>query len=461
MLGFPTDDRDRAAALAASDARLNARWDACASTGRDFIRRGDFARAFARRNGVGSSDRAAVWAAWSGARARREAEVGTRKMMSWAERVAEAAAGESQCRASFEQIDLDLPRTFPEHERFREPDGDALVPLRRVLRVLAVDCAATCGYVQGMNYVAGFFLLVYDGVEGGEEDAYWTLRCVVEDMFPGYFEPGLKPLRADLEELDRRFSIVCPEAHAKLESLGLPVKYFTARWLMCGLIGCAAAPTVLRVWDLIFVDSDRSPRETLMRCCLAMLALQAPFVRAAEDMNASVTAIREAGWTIDNVDAYLQRVADLREQVFPEKLEASQVVAATPSRKRTRYEPPPTPVRAAMTPVANNLYASLVSFFSPTPSKAPTDIPPSARAHGLAPKRLWSFEDKPLRKTPPMSGFRHRENAGDGNEDTQEVEMSTPSRKRAKTTSTYVNSPLEVARKTPLKSPARSPLMMR
>lgn len=460
MLGFPTDDADRAASLTASDARLNARWNACASTGRDFIRRGEFARAFARRNGVGSNERAVMWAAWSGARVRRERAAETMQMASWTERVAEASAGESRCRESFEQIELDLPRTFPEHERFREPDGDALAPLRRVLRVLAVDCASTCGYVQGMNYIAGFFLLVYDGIEDGEENAYWTLRCVVEDMFPGYFEPGLKPLRADLEELDRRFSIICPEAHAKLDSLGLPVKYFTARWLMCGLIGCAAAPTVLRVWDLIFVDSDRSPRETLMRCCLAMLALQAPFVRAAEDMNASVAAIREAGWTIDNIDAYLQRVADLREQVFPEKSEAPQV-AATPSRKRTRYEPPPTPVRAAMTPVANTLYASLVSFFSPTPIKAPTNAPPSARANGLAPKRLWSFEDKPLRKTPPVSGFRHRENAGTEDADTQEVEMSTPSRKRARTTSTYMNSPLEESRKTPLKSPARSPLMMR
>ena len=194
-----------------------------------------------------------------------------------------------------------------------------------------------------------------------------------------------------MEELDYRFSRVSEEAHDKLQSMGLAVKFFTARWLMCGLVGCAAAPIVLRVWDLLFVDADRKPRETLLRCSLAILALQAPFICAAEDMNASVECIREAGSTIDNIEAYLQRVSDLRGRHFPSKpVEAPTV--ATPSRKRTRYEPPPpTPARAAMTPVGNTLYASLISFFSPTPNKPSTATPSTARASGLAPKRLWSF----------------------------------------------------------------------
>ena len=195
-----------------------------------------------------------------------------------------------------------------------------MVRLRRVLRAAARTSAKTSGYVQGMNYLAGFLLCVYDGEhEDDEECAYWVLRCVTEDMFPGYFEPGLKTLEGDLEELDYRFSRASEEAHGKLQSMGLAVKFFTARWLMCGLVGCAAAPIVLRVWDLLFVDADRQPREALLRCSLAILALQAPFIRAAEDMNASVECIREAGSTIDNIEAYLQRVSDLRGRHFPSK----------------------------------------------------------------------------------------------------------------------------------------------
>ncbi|CEF98807.1 Rab-GTPase-TBC domain [Ostreococcus tauri] len=462
-LGFPDDEKSRDfwTSLRASDARLTRKWENFTASGRDVGRRGELTRAFARQNGLGGDGRRALWVQWSGARTKR-ARDGDGGYGGRLERSNEVENG-GDVRECFEQIDLDLPRTFPEHERFREPNGDALAPLRRILRAFAMDKGAS-GYVQGMNYLAGFFLMVYGVDAAGEEDAYWTLRCVVEDLFPGYFEPGLKALRADLDELDRRYSIVSPEAHAKLESMGLPVKYFTARWLMCGLIGCAATPTVLRVWDLVFVDSDKQPRETLMRCSLAMLALQAPFMCAAEDMNSCVACIREAGWMVDNIDAYLHRVSALREQTFP--ITSRNRTAATPSRKR-RYEPPPTPARAAMTPVGNTIYASLVSFFSPTPSKQSVPAPASTRTTGMAPKRLWSFEDKPLRKTPPTSGFRRIDD--ENGAETDEIEMSTPKRKRVKESSNayatsplFAKSPLGVKKKrTPMKSPRKSPLSVR
>ena len=302
--------------------------------------------------------------------------------------------------------------------------GDALPALRRVLRATATSAAA--GYVQGMNYLGGFLLLVMET----EEDAFWTLHVVVDVMFAGYFTEGLKSLRADLDTLDHRFRCVSSEAHAKLESMGLAVKYFTARWLMCALIGCASVPIVLRVWDLIFVDADREPRETIMRSSLAILALQAPWIRAAEDMSSSVECIREAGSTIDNIEAYLQRVSLLREMHFPSKPAPAPAVTPTSRKRTSRYEPPPTPARAAMTPVANTLYASLVSFFSPTPSKTAVSTP---RASGLAPKRLWSFEET----------------------------QATPKRTRVEAdgSGSHAQSSMFAKSKTPLKSPARSPLL--
>jgi len=441
-LGFPVDDVEVSRALRASDARLNRKWDgAIVDSGRkcrdDDGRPGDFVRAFARANGIGRSSRRALWFAWSGGEAKRATAM-ERGEETYAAATARDRAeedgdddgddrGEKQSwRRCFEQIDLDLPRTFPEHENFQE-GGDGLVRLRRVLRAAARTSTKTSWYVQGMNYLAGFLLCVYDGErEDDEECAYWVLRCVTEDMFPGYFEPGLKTLRSDLEELDYRFSRVSEEAHEKLQSMGLAVKFFTARWLMCGLVGCAAAPIVVRVWDLLFVDADRQPRETLLRCSLAILALQAPFIRAAEDMNTSVECIREAGSTIDNIEAYLQRVSDLRDVQFPSK-PIEPPTAATPSRKRTRYEPPPTPARAAMTPVGNTLYASLVSFFSPTPNKTSTATPSTARASGLAPKRLWSFGENAEEQT--RSVKRKRDDAGTELTSKSKQARSTPIRR--------------------------------
>jgi hypothetical protein len=40
--------------------------------------------------------------------------------------------------------------------------------------------------LQGMNFVAGCLLLFMD-----EEDAFWSLACVIEDLLPGYFSTAM------------------------------------------------------------------------------------------------------------------------------------------------------------------------------------------------------------------------------------------------------------------------------
>ncbi len=48
-------------------------------------------------------------------------------------------------------------------------------------------CQKKCAvFVQGMNFVAGCLLLFMD-----EEDAFWSLACVIEDLLPGYFSTAM------------------------------------------------------------------------------------------------------------------------------------------------------------------------------------------------------------------------------------------------------------------------------
>ena len=39
------------------------------------------------------------------------------------------------------------------------------------------------GYCQGMNFIAGSLLLFMD-----EEDAFWCLAVIAEDLLPGYYD---------------------------------------------------------------------------------------------------------------------------------------------------------------------------------------------------------------------------------------------------------------------------------
>lgn len=77
---------------------------------------------------------------------------------------------------SFNQIELDLRRTFQEETPERV---EALIdPLRNVLATYTKR-NPTIGYCQGMNFIVGRLLKFMD-----EESAFWTLTMVVETILP-------------------------------------------------------------------------------------------------------------------------------------------------------------------------------------------------------------------------------------------------------------------------------------
>lgn len=70
--------------------------------------------------------------------------------------------------------------------------------------------------MQGMNFVAGAMLLFM-----GEEDAFWCLCAIVEDLLPGYFALDLIAPQVDqlvFKHLVRRSSLP-PSAHGSHSSL--------------------------------------------------------------------------------------------------------------------------------------------------------------------------------------------------------------------------------------------------
>ncbi len=79
------------------------------------------------------------------------------------------------------QIELDLPRTFPDNVHFR-PAASAprLQQLRRILTAYAAFNPAV-GYGQGMSFVAGMLLLATDD----EEASFWLLHALATRVCPG------------------------------------------------------------------------------------------------------------------------------------------------------------------------------------------------------------------------------------------------------------------------------------
>ena len=237
------------------------------------------------------------------------------------------------------QIELDLPRTFCEQRDFTAANAARSMPhdgsrsslmdaaasddtvrsvldigggsiqdaLRRILRAFCAQHPST-GYLQSMNFVAAFALLVHgahmhrDAAGGAarlaaaEAAAYTTFSFLCGYALRGYYSEGMELLRADgdvfravLRERMPALSVHCEAAGGGVDISAL----FVPRWLLCAYLNVFPADIVVRVWDAVMLatllDGPPAAARVLVETALAVVRvvegdlLAAPgFVEIAE-----------------------------------------------------------------------------------------------------------------------------------------------------------------------------------
>ncbi|XP_062210838.1 uncharacterized protein LOC133912225 isoform X3 [Phragmites australis] len=187
------------------------------------------------------------------------------------------------------QIEKDLPRTFPGHPALDEDGRNAL---RRLLTAYARHNPSV-GYCQAMNFFAGLFLLFMP-----EENAFWALVGVIDDYFDGYYTEEMIESQVDqlvLEEVVReRF----PKLAKHMDFLGVQVAWVTGPWFLSIFINMLPWESVLRVWDVILFEGNRT---MLFRTTLALLDLYGPALVTTKDAGDAITLLQSlAGSTFDS-----------------------------------------------------------------------------------------------------------------------------------------------------------------
>jgi hypothetical protein len=190
------------------------------------------------------------------------------------------------------QIELDIPRTFCEQREFvaaaceRSNEGhdgsrsaimehctsDAVlstiqVPgsgniqdaLRRVLRAFCV-AHPDQGYLQSMNFVAAFMLLIF--TPACEEKAFWCFEFLCAHILHGYYTPGMNKLLEDTDVFRKALNARKPKTATHLMDIGCIdiASLFLPRWLLCGFLNCFPAEIVVRVWDCMILDGLQGAR---------------------------------------------------------------------------------------------------------------------------------------------------------------------------------------------------------
>lgn len=145
-------------------------------------------------------------------------------------------------------IERDLPRTFPNHKKFRCASGRA--ELRNVLRAFARRCPAV-QYCQGMNFIAALLLVVHEN----EEQAFWTLVCAFDALgVESYYTEGMVLLRADMQVLASFLQAYCPKVAKELNRLHVDLLSICSEWFLTWFAKSLPISTVLRVWDTLFFE---------------------------------------------------------------------------------------------------------------------------------------------------------------------------------------------------------------
>ena len=241
------------------------------------------------------------------------------------------------------QIDLDIPRTFPENPRYHggASGGGGRAAVRNVLLAYAAEHPQT-GYCQGMNYVAAFLWLAAnvaetapdaaffpddavsdDAVSGSlreekrraprkdtpspetetEEATYWLFACLVDDVLaPEIFARDIRGTLREFRVLSLLLRSRAPRTHAHLEKHDMDLCMLQSKWLLCVFTESFPAETAARVLDVLFAEGHKA----WLRVCVAAVAMHGDAIRRTKHAPDAAACLRRAFAEQHDADALLK-----------------------------------------------------------------------------------------------------------------------------------------------------------
>ncbi|XP_073965394.1 PTB_TBC1D1_like and TBC domain-containing protein plx isoform X2 [Choristoneura fumiferana] len=145
---------------------------------------------------------------------------------------------------------IDLGRTFPQHSYFASALGPGQLALYNILKAYSL-LDPDVGYCQGLSFVAGVLLLHTE-----EAEAFILLRHLMfRRGLRKQYLPDMSALQVQLYQLSRLLRDHEPELHARLEALDISPALYAAPWMLTLFTSQFPLGFVVRVFDLIFLES--------------------------------------------------------------------------------------------------------------------------------------------------------------------------------------------------------------
>ncbi|XP_064349002.1 growth hormone-regulated TBC protein 1 isoform X1 [Camelus dromedarius] len=244
------------------------------------------------RKGIPLEHRARVWMGVSGAQAQMDQNPG------YYQRLLE---GERDDRLE-EAIRTDMNRTFPDNVKFRKGADPCLQ--RTLYNVLLAygHHNRDVGYCQGMNFVAGYLILMTDS----EEESFWLLDALVGSILPDYYSPSMLGLKTDQEVLGELVRTRLPAVAALMDRHGVPWTLVVSRWFLCLFVDVLPVETVLRIWDCLFSEGSK----VIFRVALTLIKRHQSFILEASSFTDVCEKFREItkGSFVTECHTFMQKI---------------------------------------------------------------------------------------------------------------------------------------------------------
>ncbi|CAO3648391.1 unnamed protein product [Mucor hiemalis] len=173
---------------------------------------------------------------------------------------------------SLEEIEKDLNRSLPEYKAYQQPEG--INSLRRVLSAYSWK-DPELGYCQAMNIVTSAILIYMS-----EEQAFFTLSILCDDLLPGYYSTSMYGALLDQIIFEHLLEKTMPKLHAHFKETDIQLSVACLPWFLSLYINSMPLLFAFRVLDCFFMEGPK----VLFQIGLAILKINGDeLLRATDD----------------------------------------------------------------------------------------------------------------------------------------------------------------------------------
>ncbi|XP_064359854.1 growth hormone-regulated TBC protein 1 isoform X3 [Dromaius novaehollandiae] len=196
----------------------------------------------------------------------------------------------------------DMNRTFPDNVKFRKTADPCLQHTLYNVLVAYGHHNKAVGYCQGMNFIAGYLILITKK----EEESFWLLDALIGRILPDYYSPAMMGLKTDQEVLGELVKMKVPAVADLMERHGVMWTLVVSRWFICLFIDILPIETVLRIWDCLFYEGSK----IIFRVALTLIKQHQAFILEATNFPDICDKFKELtkGTFVTECHSFMQKI---------------------------------------------------------------------------------------------------------------------------------------------------------